>query len=135
MAPIETGRKRRKYKRFSPSRDFFVYVKSGRKFILGRLVDLGLGGLSLECLSDCGEQEISALADTPCDLGIFLSSRQFFLSDIRASLIYSREQDSNRHSFLGSRFKRCGFSFEDLDQKQEQALREFMTLNELSCVE
>jgi c-di-GMP-binding flagellar brake protein YcgR len=131
MDQRQSDRNRRKFDRFSPTDDFFVYLRAGQRFILGRLVDIGLGGVSFECLSEISERELAELTRSSCDLGIFVSSQQFFLSGVRSSVIYARELEKQHSSFLGICFKRCGLRFEELEPGQEDALVRFLQKTDL----
>ena len=113
---------RRKYIRFQAQDT--AYAAVGAEFThVGRLIDISIGGLSLEYLTDDNAQ----LKNPPVD--IFVRKKNFHLSKLPCKIIYNMRIDApgkTQTSTNGLIRKRCALEFESLSKTHKKQLEAFL---------
>ena len=113
---------RRKYTRFRAQDT--AYAAVGAEFThVGRLIDISIGGLSLEYLTD----DNAKLMNPPVD--IFVSEAEFHLSKLPCKIIYNMRLDApgkTQTSTNGLIRKRCGLEFKTLSKTHKKQLEAFL---------
>jgi hypothetical protein len=90
---------------------------------VGRLIDISIGGLSLEYLTD----DNTLLMNPPVD--IFVRGKNFHLSKLPCQIIYNMRIDApetTQTSANGLIRKRCGLEFESLSAIHKKQLESFL---------
>jgi len=113
---------RRKYIRFQAQDT--AYAAVGAEFAhVGRLIDISIGGLALEYLTDDDAQ----LMNPPVD--IFVREKNFHLAKLPCKIIYNMRLDTHgttQMSTNGLLRKRCGLEFESLSETHKKQLESFL---------
>jgi c-di-GMP-binding flagellar brake protein YcgR len=113
---------RRKYTRFQAQDT--AYAAVGAEFAhVGRLIDISIGGLSLEYLTDDDAQ----LMNPPVD--IFVREKNFHLAKLPCKIIHNMRLDTHgttQMSTNGLLRKRCGLEFKSLSEKHKKQLESFL---------
>jgi c-di-GMP-binding flagellar brake protein YcgR len=113
---------RRKYTRFQAQAT--AYAAVGAEFThVGRLIDISIGGLALEYLTD----DDARLMDSPVE--IFVREGEFHLSKLPCKIIYNMRLDApgkTQTSTNGLIRKRCGLEFESLSETHKKQLEAFL---------
>jgi hypothetical protein len=121
----------RKYGRFIPQDDAFVAIGS-KVAGVGRIKDLGMGGLAFEYIDDPGRRNpLPRLSDIfeHSQLSIFLSENEFHLSDVPCRTIYDilAPVSTEDQRFITSfKTRRCGVRFDALVEDQTAQLEFFI---------
>ena len=113
---------RRKYTRFRAQDS--AYAAVGAEFThVGRLIDISIGGLSVEYLTD----DNAKLMNPPVD--IFVRGKIFHLSKMPCKVIYNKRIDApgkTQTSANGLIRKRCGLEFKSLSKTHKKQLEAFL---------
>ena len=113
---------RRKYIRFQAQDT--AYAAVGAEFAhVGRLIDISIGGLALEYLTDDDAQ----LMNPPVD--IFVREKNFHLAKLPCKIIYNMRLDtSGKTQTLANGLirKRCGLEFKFLSESHKKQLEAFL---------
>jgi len=114
---------RRKYTRFRAQDT--AYAAVGAEYThVGRLIDIGIGGLSLEYLTDDNAQ----LMNPPVD--IFVREKNFYLSKLPCKIIYNMRIDAPGQPLMSANGlirKRCGLEFKSLSKTHKKQLEVFLS--------
>jgi c-di-GMP-binding flagellar brake protein YcgR len=114
---------RRRYTRFRAQDT--AYAAVGAEYThVGRLIDIGIGGLALEYLTDDNAQ----LMNPPVD--IFVREKNFHLSKLPCKIIYNMRIDAPGQpltSANGLIRKRCGVEFKSLSKTHKKQLEVFLS--------
>jgi hypothetical protein len=112
----------RKYDRFIPRKNAFAAL--GPKYSeVGRIKDIGLGGLAFEYIA------MEAYSEAVSEIDIFLVGVKFHLYKVPCRIIYNIDMaapyiDNNFQRLFAA--KRCGVKFEKLDKDLKALLRYFL---------
>ena len=113
---------RLKYTRFQAQDT--AYAAVGAEFThVGRLIDISIGGLSQEYLTDDNAQ----LMNPPVD--IFVREAEFHLSKLPCKIIYNMRIDApgkKQTSTNGLIRKRCALEFKSLSKTHKKQLESFL---------
>ena len=113
---------RRKYTRFRAQDT--AYAAVGAEYThVGRLIDISIGGLALEYLTDDNAQ----LINPPVD--IFVREKNFHLSKLPCKVIYDMRLDApgkTQTPANGLIRKRCGLEFKSLSKTHKKQLEVFL---------
>ena len=113
---------RRKYTRFRAQDTAYASVGADYTHV-GRLIDISIGGLSLEYLTDDNAQ----LINPPVD--IFVCEKNFHLSKLPCKIIYNMRLGAlgkTQALTNGLIRKRCGLEFESLSKPHKKQLESFL---------
>jgi c-di-GMP-binding flagellar brake protein YcgR len=113
---------RRKYTRFRAQDTAYAAVGAGFSHV-GRLIDISIGGLAVEYLTDDDAQPVNSPVD------IFARESEFHLSRLPCKIIYNRRLDASaktRSPARGPMRKRCGLEFKSLAKKHRKQLEAFL---------
>jgi c-di-GMP-binding flagellar brake protein YcgR len=114
---------RRKYIRFRAQDT--AYAAVGAEYThVGRLIDISIGGLSLEYLTDDNAQ----LMNPPVD--IFVREKNFHLAKLPCKIIYNMRIDEPGQTLTsvnGLIRKRCGVEFKSLSKTHKKQLEVFLS--------
>ena len=114
---------RRKYIRFRAQDT--AYAAVGAEFThVGRVIDISIGGLALEYLTD----DNAKLMNPPVD--IFVRGKNFHLSKLPCKVIYDMGIDApgkTQTSTNGLIRKRCGLEFKSLSKTHKKQLESFLS--------
>ncbi|MGD9228920.1 MAG: PilZ domain-containing protein [Desulfobacterales bacterium] len=113
---------RRKYTRFQAQDTAYAAVGAGFSHV-GRLIDISIGGLALEYLTD----DDARLMNSPVD--IFVRGAEFHLSRLPCKIIYNRRLGApgkTRSPARGLIRKRCGVEFKSLAEIHKKQLEAFL---------
>ncbi len=110
---------RRKHKRYRVKNGALALIDN----IPGTIVDISNTGLAIN-YTVFGKEPVDNLR-----LDIFLSSDDFYLQDIPATLVAAREKSSSKSTFGSIQVKRYGLQFGEMTEEQESNLRYFILHN------
>ena len=113
---------RRKYTRFRAQDTAYAAVGAEYSHV-GRLIDISIGGLSLEYLTDDSAQ----LINPPVD--IFVRGKNFHLSKLPCKVIYDVRLDAFARTQApanGLIRKRCGLEFKSHSKAHKKQLEAFL---------
>ena len=108
---------RRKHKRFLARRDAYVAVRPGY-LKLGRVIDIGIGGLTFRYIAEGHPPDLSSQLD------IFLASQDFYLDKVPFETISDFQADAIPFSSVSMR--ECSVQFGDLTSEQKSQLAFFI---------
>ena len=113
---------RRKYTRYRAREDTYAALGSNYTKV-GKIKDIGIGGLAFEYIYDLEEQEPNHYK-----VSIFLTSRKFFLWNFPCQLIYEVSENFIVENHISASFldrRRCGLQFSKIQESQKQNLEYF----------
>ncbi len=111
---------KRKFKRFKAKEGAFAAFITPHELInMGRLQDIGMGGLCLRYLS------MESIDENRSEIKIFGSDERFLhLDRVRCRVVYDNEVPGSSWEQISTR--RCGVEFENLSVKQKVMLEDFI---------
>ena len=112
------GREQRQDHRVTPEQNIYSALGNG-PYVIGKIIDIGLGGLAFE--HTC---ELSFTDTIAKNLHIFYEDRDFFMTGIPCSVLYSKPQKTSREKIM-----RCGVKFQDLNEYQHDRLSSLVLKN------
>ncbi len=113
---------RRKHKRYRVKNGALALIDN----IPGTIVDISNSGLALN-YTVFGKEPVENLR-----LDIFLSSDDFYLQDIPARLVVSKNKGGSQSTFGSIQVKRYGLQFGEMTEEQESNLRYFILHNTIA---
>ena len=113
---------RRKYTRFRAQDNAYAAVGAGFSHV-GRLIDISIGGLALEYLTDDDARPMNSPVD------IFVRESEFHLSRLPCKIIYNMRLGApgrTQAPAKGLIRKRCGIEFKTLAEIHKKLLEAFL---------
>jgi hypothetical protein len=89
---------------------------------LGRLIDIGQGGLSFQYVGQIGETGGGLKETTSFEIDLFLKDRRYYLPGMPCVVIYDRRSEQRETFPPGLEFRRCGLKFGELEKEQVSRL-------------
>ncbi len=123
MVKQELGNDKRQHKRYNITNGAFALLKWNGAEVLGAIKDISSGGL---CLSHIDENEN---LQNLTSLTVNLISENTCHENFLGRCIWNQKEE-DRFATSRVKMKRCGIAFRQLDDIQQQQLREF-----ISCIE
>ena len=108
---------RRKHKRFQARQDAYVAVRPAY-LKLGRVIDIGIGGLTFRYVAEEHPPDLSSQLD------IFLASQDFYLDKVPFGIISDFQADAIPFSSVSMRD--CSVQFGELTPDQKFELESFI---------
>ena len=108
---------RRKHKRFRTLQDSYVAVRPAY-LKLGRVIDIGLGGLTFRYMAEEHPPDLSSQLD------IFLASQDFYLDNVPFETI--SDSQAGAISFSSVSMRDCSVQFRELTAYQSGRLKYFI---------
>ena len=112
----------RKYTRFRAQDTAYAAVGAGFTHV-GRLIDISIGGLAMEYLTDDDARRMNSPVD------IFVRGAEFHLSRLPCKIVYNKRLSASGKTQApakGPMRKRCGLEFKSLAKKHRKQLEAFL---------